>query len=72
MPRAHRLAILLALAVGAACASVSVEVDYDPEEDFSVEVVGNWAYVAWEAPNAKSSAGRLWISDDAGLRGYEP
>ncbi|MEE9606914.1 MAG: DUF4136 domain-containing protein [Myxococcota bacterium] len=42
MPRAHRLAILLSLAFGAACASLGVEVDYDPEEDFSAYSTFAW------------------------------
>jgi hypothetical protein len=31
-----------------------------------------WAYVAWEAPNSRLPSGRLWISDGAGLRSFEP
>jgi hypothetical protein len=29
-------------------------------------------FVAWESPKALLSQGRLWVSDDRGLRSYEP
>lgn len=44
----------------------------DPSHDFSVAIRGEWAYLAWEAPDARLPNGRLWISDDAGLRAWEP
>jgi tetratricopeptide (TPR) repeat protein len=33
---------------------------------------GEWNYIAWEAPHSKLRNGRLWVSDHAGLRGFEP
>jgi tetratricopeptide (TPR) repeat protein len=42
------------------------------ERGYAVRRVGDWVYVAWEAPKAKASEGRLWISDGAGLRAFEP
>ena len=39
---------------------------------FSAERVGEWVYVAWEAPKALVPHGRLWVSDEAGLRSYLP
>ena len=39
---------------------------------FTAEVHGQWRFMAWEAPKAFVSSGRLWISDDAGLRSYLP
>jgi tetratricopeptide (TPR) repeat protein len=39
---------------------------------FSAERKGEWAYVAWEAPKALVSLGRVWISDAGGLRSYVP
>ncbi len=44
----------------------------EPERSFHVRRKGEWAYVAWEAPDAGHLAGRLWISDDEGLRRFEP
>lgn len=31
---------------------------------------GDWSYMAFEAPSARASHGRLWLSDGAGLRVY--
>ena len=42
------------------------------EPVFTVRRTGDWHFLAWEAPNARRPAGRLWISDDAGLRAFEP
>jgi len=42
----------------------------DPE--FGVRRVGEWNYVAWEAPRARMPRGRLWISDGFGLRAFTP
>ena len=42
------------------------------EASFTVRRTGNWEFLAWEAPNSKIPGGRLWISDGAGLRAFEP
>ncbi len=42
------------------------------QRGFSAERHGDWAFVAWEAPKALVPHGRLWVSDDAGLRSYLP
>lgn len=42
----------------------------DPE--FGVQRVGEWNFVAWEAPRARAPRGRLWISDGYGLRAFSP
>jgi hypothetical protein len=39
---------------------------------FSARRDGEWNYIAWEAPHSKLRGGRLWVSDHAGLRGFEP
>ncbi|MSR63810.1 MAG: DUF4388 domain-containing protein [Planctomycetes bacterium] len=39
---------------------------------FSAGSVGDWVYVAWEAPKALVPLGRLWVSDGGGLRSYVP
>jgi hypothetical protein len=39
---------------------------------FSAAREGDWMFVAWESPKALLSQGRLWVSDDRGLRSYEP
>lgn len=44
----------------------------DPARDYSIEARGEWAYLAWEPPDARLPNGRLWVSDDAGLRAWEP
>ncbi|MCE9594489.1 MAG: DUF4388 domain-containing protein [Planctomycetes bacterium] len=44
----------------------------DGRENFSVRWQGQWNYIAWEAPNSKIPRGRLWVSDGAGLRAFEP
>lgn len=44
----------------------------DGRETFSARCQGQWNYVAWEAPNSKIPRGRLWLSDGAGLRAFEP
>ncbi|HVS20022.1 MAG TPA: DUF4388 domain-containing protein [Planctomycetota bacterium] len=44
----------------------------DAARDFSVAVRGEWSYLAWERPDARLPNGRLWISDEAGLRAWEP
>ncbi len=37
---------------------------------FSAERSGDWIYVAWESPKAFVPEGRLWVSDQKGLRAY--
>ncbi|MFT5050111.1 MAG: tetratricopeptide (TPR) repeat protein [Chlamydiales bacterium] len=44
----------------------------DGEQSFTVERSGPWGYLAWEAPGADLPLGRLWISDDFGLRAVRP
>lgn len=39
---------------------------------FHVARRGDWSYLAWEAPRGAAKNGRLWISDGAGLRAFEP
>jgi len=39
---------------------------------FTAERHGQWMFVAWEAPKAFVPHGRLWVSDEAGLRSYLP
>lgn len=43
-----------------------------PAETFSVRRRGEWRFVAWEAPNALLAGGRLWVSDEAGVRSFRP
>lgn len=43
-----------------------------PERVESLRRVGEWTYVAWESPNVAIPHGRLWISDETGLRAFEP
>lgn len=59
----------------------SVEVDREryhvrhagaPERSFHVRRNGEWAFVAWQAPDPSLPEGRLWISDDEGLRAFVP
>ncbi|MCY2961835.1 MAG: DUF4388 domain-containing protein [Planctomycetota bacterium] len=42
------------------------------ERGANVRRSGEWTYVAWEAPNVSIPRGRLWISDDKGLRAFAP
>jgi len=39
---------------------------------FTAEKRGDWIYVAWEAPKALVPCGRVWVSDEGGLRSYLP
>jgi tetratricopeptide (TPR) repeat protein len=39
---------------------------------FSGERIGEWVYVAWEAPKALVPHGRLWVADAFGLRSFVP
>lgn len=48
-------------------------VRYDgTESGFTVSRRGDWSYMAWEAPNVFIPDGRLWISDESGLRSFLP
>ncbi len=44
----------------------------EDEKPFAIRRSGDWMYVAWEAPSADAPSGRLWISDEEGLRAFEP
>lgn len=44
----------------------------DAEKGFAVLRRGEWTFLAWEAPHARLKGGRLWVSDDEGLRAYTP
>ena len=50
--------------------TVSIEDSTKPQ--FRIRRQDPWAYVAWEAPNSRLPNGRLWVSDGAGLRSFEP
>ena len=39
---------------------------------FTVERHGDWLFLAWEAPKAFVPNGRLWVSDEGGLRSFTP
>jgi hypothetical protein len=39
---------------------------------FSVRRTGRWHFVAWERPDPLLPDGRLWVSDEGGLRSYRP
>jgi hypothetical protein len=39
---------------------------------FTARKSGIWEFVAWEAPKALLPRGRLWVSDEDGLRCYRP
>jgi len=53
--------------------TVTKDVEKDEEAvHFRVRRRDPWAYVAWEAPNSRLPNGRLWVSDAAGLRSFEP
>jgi hypothetical protein len=43
-----------------------------PGPAFRTRLEEPWAYVAWEAPSAQLPNGRLWVSDNTGVRGFEP
>lgn len=42
------------------------------ERSVNLRRAGEWTYVAWEAPNVAIPHGRLWISDEKGLRAFAP
>ncbi len=60
--------------------SVTVEADAyrvrrdDPDDprEFAIRRSGDWMYVAWEAPGPETPTGRVWVSDEEGLRAFEP
>jgi len=39
---------------------------------FTAERGGQWIFIAWEAPKTFTPQGRLWVSDEKGLRSYLP
>ncbi len=39
---------------------------------YAVRRDGDWSFLAWEAPTPGAPAGRLWISDGAGIAAYGP
>ncbi len=41
-------------------------------ETFTIRRVGRWQFVAWERPSALAENGRLWVSDESGLRSFLP
>ena len=53
-------------------AEVIQVVDRDGNSAFDVRRDGDWSLLAWEAPRAGLQTGRLWVADEAGLRGFEP
>ena len=45
----------------------------EPDEaGFSISRNGDWSFLAWEMPNTRIPGGRLWVSDDYGLRSFLP
>ena len=42
------------------------------QRGFSVERHGDWEFVGWESPRVFVPHGRLWISDERGIRSYLP
>ena len=45
----------------------------EPDETgFSISRNGDWSFLAWEMPNTRIPGGRLWVSDDYGLRSFLP
>tara|TARA_R110002072_G_scaffold166989_11_gene320476 strand:+ start:316 stop:3441 length:3126 start_codon:yes stop_codon:yes gene_type:complete len=45
---------------------------HEDGEGYAVVRKGDWSYLAWEAPSARASEGRLWIADGAGVRAFVP
>jgi len=43
-----------------------------PDEGYTVSRMGAFQYLAWEAPHSGLPEGRLWISDDGGIRAFVP
>ncbi|MDZ4773711.1 MAG: DUF4388 domain-containing protein [Planctomycetota bacterium] len=50
----------------------TVRTKSDQKTVFLAKREGDWTYVAWEAPHARASRGRLWTSDGRGLRSFLP
>jgi len=50
--------------------SLYVHPEGKPEAGYAVLRVGEWEYVAWEAASEDFPAGRLWVSDEAGVRAF--
>lgn len=44
----------------------------EPLRTFTAERFGRFSFVAWEKPSSSAPDGRLWISDEGGLRSYRP
>lgn len=42
------------------------------EQSYSVLRFGQWEYLAWESASGLAPQGRLWVSDEAGVRSYVP
>jgi hypothetical protein len=42
------------------------------QQGFTVERFGDWSFLAWESPKALIPLGRLWVSDERGLRSFLP
>jgi len=42
------------------------------EPGFSAHIEGRWTFLAWEPATTEFPQGRLWLSDDFGLRGFIP
>jgi uncharacterized protein DUF4388 len=49
-----------------------VHIEGDDEGGFAVVRHGEWTFLAWEAPHARLKSGRLWVSDENGLRAFTP
>jgi hypothetical protein len=43
----------------------------DPQS-FTIRRIGRWQFTAWERPTALVPNGRLWVSDELGLRSFQP
>ncbi|MDA1266564.1 MAG: DUF4388 domain-containing protein [Planctomycetota bacterium] len=44
----------------------------NPDDGYSILRAGEWEYLAWESASEHAPFGRLWVSDDAGIRAYVP
>jgi len=42
------------------------------DEGYSVLRFGDWEYLAWESASGLAPEGRLWVSDEAGVRAFVP
>jgi hypothetical protein len=43
-----------------------------PDSTFPVARHGQWTYIAWSPPTPDAPDGRLWLSDQAGVRAVVP